>query len=48
MIALPGGTAADIPALAAEYEPMGVRVLALDLPPQPDEAWAQEVLARLP
>ena len=48
VIALPGGTAADIPALAAEYEPQGVRVLALDLPPQPDEAWAREVLERLP
>ena len=48
VIALPEGTAADIPALAAEYEPMGVRVLAFDVPPQPDEAWAREVLARLP
>ena len=48
VIALPGGTAADVPALAAEYEPKGVRVLALDLPPQPDEAWAREVLERLP
>ena len=48
VIALPGGTAADIPALAAEYEPQGVGVLALDLPPQPDEAWAREVLERLP
>ena len=48
VIALPGGTAGDIPALAAEYEPKGVRVLALDLPPQPDEAWAREMLERLP
>ncbi len=48
VIALPEGTAADVPALAAEYEPKGVRVLALDVPPQPDEAWAREVLERLP
>jgi NAD(P)-dependent dehydrogenase (short-subunit alcohol dehydrogenase family) len=48
VIALPGGTAADVPALAAEYEPKGVRVLALDVPPQPDETWAQEMLGRLP
>ena len=55
VIALPEGTVADIPALAAEYEPKRrltagrqVRVLALDVPPQPDEAWAREVLDRLP
>ncbi len=48
VIALPGGTAADVPALAAEYEPMGVGVLTLDVPPQPDEAWAREVLEWLP
>ena len=48
VIALPQGTAADIHALAAEYDPKGIRVLALDLPPQPDEAWAREVLKRLP
>ena len=48
VIALPEGTAADIPALAAEHEPQGVRVLTLDLPPQPGEAWAQDVLERLP
>ncbi len=48
VIALPEGMAADVPALAAEYEPKGVRVLALDVPPQPDEAWAGELLERLP
>lgn len=48
VIALPEGAAADVPALAAEYEPKGVHVLALDLPPQPDEAWAREALERLP
>ena len=48
VIALPDGAAADVPALAAEYEPKGIRVLALNLPPQPDEAWAREVLERLP
>ena len=48
VIALPEGTVADIPAIAAEYEPKGVRVLALDPPPQPDEAWARDVLERLP
>ncbi|MCH7999863.1 MAG: SDR family NAD(P)-dependent oxidoreductase [Chloroflexi bacterium] len=48
VIALPKETAADIPALAAAYEPQGVHVLALDLPPQPDEAWALEVLELLP
>ena len=48
VIALPQGTAADVPALAAQYDPKGIRVLALDLPPQPDEAWAREVMERLP
>ncbi len=48
VIALPEGTATDVSVLAAEYEPQGVRVLALDLPPQPDEAWAREALERLP
>ncbi len=48
VIALPEGTVADVPALAAEYEPKGVHVLALHVPSQPDEAWAREVLERLP
>ena len=47
-IALPKETAADVSALAAAYEPKGVRVLALELPPQPGEAWAREVMERLP
>ena len=47
LVALPRGTTADIPALAAEYEPKGVRVVPLDVPAEPDEAWAQDALGRL-
>ena len=53
-VALPGGATADAAALTAEYGPRGrlpagrqVRVLTLDVPPEPDEAWAREVLGRL-
>ncbi len=42
LIALPEGTVADIPALAAEYEPKGVRVLAAGLSPS-EEPTAQVV-----
>lgn len=48
LVALPPGTTADIPALAAEYEPRRVRVVALDVPEEPDEAWARDALGRLP
>ena len=47
LVALPRGTSADVPALAAEYEPQGVRIVALDVPEDPDEAWAQDALERL-
>ncbi len=47
LVALPRGTTVAVAALAAEHEPQGVRVLALDVPPEPDEAWAGDVLKRL-
>src|SRR3972149_1744235 len=46
-VALPRGATADAAELAAEYEPKAVRVLALDVPPEPDEAWARDALGRL-
>src|SRR3990172_11219580 len=45
--ALPAGAVADSGTLAAEHAPKGVRLLAADAPPHPDDAWAREVLARL-
>ena len=45
--ALPAGAVADIGTLAAEHAPKGVRLLAVDVPAAPDEAWARDVLARL-
>jgi len=47
LVAPPPGGTADVAALAAECEPQGIRVLGLDLPPQPDEAWAGDILTRL-
>ncbi len=47
LVALPRGTTVAVPALAAECEPQGVRVLELDLPPEPDEAWARAALRQL-
>ncbi len=47
LVALPRGTTADIPALAADHEPQGVRVLALEVPEEPNEAWARDALRRL-
>ncbi len=47
LVALPEGAGVDVAALAAEHEPQGVRVLALDVPSEPDEAWAGDVLKRL-
>lgn len=47
LVALPRGTTADIPSLAAEHAPQGVRVVALEVPAEPDEAWARDALARL-
>lgn len=48
VVALPEGTAADVAALAAEHGAKEVRFLALDVPPEPDEVWAREVVGRLP
>ncbi len=48
LVALPRGTSADIAALAEEYEPQSVRIVALDVPEEPDEAWAREALGQLP
>ncbi len=45
--ALPAGAVADIRTLAAEHAPKGVRLLAVDVPAAPDDAWARDVLARL-
>ena len=45
--ALPAGAVADIGTLAAEQAPKGVRLLAVDVPAAPDDAWARGVLARL-
>lgn len=47
LVALPEGAGVDVAALATEHEPQGVRVLALDVPSGPDEAWAQDILTRL-
>ena len=47
VVALPAGAAVDAGPLAAEYEPKGVRLLAVDAPAAPDEAWARDLLARL-
>ena len=47
VVALPAGAVGDVGPLAAEHAPPGVRVLAADAPPHPDEAWARGVLARL-
>jgi enoyl-[acyl-carrier-protein] reductase (NADH) len=46
--ALPAGAVADIGTLAAEHAPKGVRLLAVDVPAAPDDAWARDVLDRLP
>ena len=45
--ALPAGAVADIGTLAAEHAPKGVRLLAAVAPPNPDDAWAREVVSRL-
>jgi NAD(P)-dependent dehydrogenase (short-subunit alcohol dehydrogenase family) len=45
--ALPAGAVADIGTLAAEHAPKGVRLLAVDVPAAPDDAWARSVLTRL-
>ena len=47
VVALPEARAADLARLAGEHAPQAVRVLALDVPPAPDEAWARDALARL-
>ncbi len=47
-VALPEAGAADLATLAGEHAPNSVHVLALDVPPAPDEAWARDALARLP
>jgi hypothetical protein len=47
VVALPAGAVADIGTLAAEHAPKGVRLLAADAPPHPDEAWARSALDRL-
>ncbi len=47
LAALPEGAGVDVAALATEYEPQGVRVRALDVPSEPDEARAGDVLKRL-
>jgi NAD(P)-dependent dehydrogenase (short-subunit alcohol dehydrogenase family) len=41
------GAAADIGTLAAEHAPKGVRLLAVDVPAAPDDAWAREVVSCL-
>jgi hypothetical protein len=46
-VALPPGQSADLARLSAEYEPKGIRILALDIPTEPDEGWARDALARL-
>jgi len=46
VVALPAGAVADVGALAAEHAPKGVRLLAADAPPHPDEAWARSALDR--
>jgi NADP-dependent 3-hydroxy acid dehydrogenase YdfG len=47
-VAPPPGQTADAAGLSAEYGPKGVRVLALDVPAEPDEDWAREALGRFP
>src|SRR3989304_888942 len=47
VVALPAGAVADIGTLAAEHAPKGVRLLTVDVPAAPDDAWARGVLARL-
>src|SRR3990170_673126 len=42
--ALPAGAVADIGTLAAEHAPKGVRLLAVDVPAAPDDAWARGAL----
>lgn len=46
-VAPPAEATPDVTALATEYEPRRVRVMRLDPPSQPDEAWARDVLTRL-
>ncbi len=40
-------TGVDVAALAADYEPQGVRIIGLDLTTEPDEAWARDALGLL-
>ena len=47
VVALPEARAVDVARLAGEHAPQAVPVLALDVPPAPDEAWARDALARL-
>ena len=47
-VALQEAGAVDVAPLAGEHAQHAVRVLALDVPPAPDEAWAREALGRLP
>lgn len=47
LLALREGTGVDRGALAPEHEPQGVRLLAAEVPPAPDETWARDALARL-
>jgi hypothetical protein len=47
VVALPTSAAVDAGPLAAEYEPKGVRLLAVDAPAAPDDGWARELIARL-
>ena len=47
LVATPESMGVDVAALAADYEPQGVRIIGLDLPTEPDEAWARDALGRL-
>ncbi len=47
-VALPEAAVVDVAPMAGEHAPHAVRVLALDVPPAPDEAWARDALGQLP
>jgi hypothetical protein len=44
LVALPEGTAADVTGLADEYGTKGVRLVAVQAPPEPNEGWARDIL----
>ncbi len=47
VVAPPESTGVDVAALAADYGSPDVRIIGLDVPTEPDDAWARDALGRL-